>query len=399
MTMTEFKDFQGAAKRLDDIDLPLLGYRIGVGEDEVHAFMEVEAANSGFDRHGRPAMLFEPHVFYRQLGPGPKRDRAVAAGLAYAKWKRDYPSDSYPRLKEAMLIDETAALKSASWGIGQILGSNYEAAGFETPQAMVLAFMEDEEAHIESMILFLVNEGIADDLRAHRWATVARVYNGPSYAVHGYHTRLEAAYRKWAGIPDTPWQPDRAEQQPVNGEELKAVQRQLRSLGYTEVGVPDGKWGTRTRAAVLAFRADRGLPIYVGIDDELLAEMLRSAPREVAPERRTATTEDLRRSGSKTIEATDKANGAAVVVGGAGAIGAAVQGIEALGGQLEAAQGVLAMLEPLKDSLIAAGPWVMMGVAGFVVYQMVLAQKARLDDHRSGKNAGPDAHAKIEVAR
>ncbi|MER8423279.1 N-acetylmuramidase domain-containing protein [Mesorhizobium sp. M1403] len=29
------------------------------------------------------------------------------------------PRDSYPRLKAACVIDETAALKSASWGLGQ----------------------------------------------------------------------------------------------------------------------------------------------------------------------------------------------------------------------------------------------------------------------------------------
>lgn len=31
-------------------------------------------------------MLFEPHVFYRLLGKGAKRDAAVSAGLAYPKW-------------------------------------------------------------------------------------------------------------------------------------------------------------------------------------------------------------------------------------------------------------------------------------------------------------------------
>lgn len=394
-----FNDFQGAAKRLDDIDIPMLGYRIGVGEDEVHALMEVEAASSGFDRHGRPAMLFEPHVFYRQLGAGAKRDRAVAAGLAYQKWKRDYPADSYPRLKQAMEIDETAALKSSSWGLGQIMGFNHESAGYATPQAMVLAFLDDEEEHLEAMIKFIVNAGIADDLRAHRWSVVARVYNGAGYAVHGYHTRLEAAYKKWAKIKDTPWAPDREATEPVNGEELKTVQTQLRNLGYNEVGTPDGKWGTRTRAAVLAFRADRGLPIYVGIDDEMLAELVRSTPREVSPERRETTADDLRRGGSKTIEATDKANGAAVAVGVTGAVGVGVQAIDALGGQLESARELLDMIEPLQETLIAAGPWVMIGLAAFIGLQMFKTQRARVDDHRSGKSAGPDAHAKIEVAR
>ncbi len=64
------------------IDLPRVGHQIGVGEDEIHAFMDVEASGSGFDDRGRPKMLFEPRVFYRNLR-GPKRDQAVKEGLAY----------------------------------------------------------------------------------------------------------------------------------------------------------------------------------------------------------------------------------------------------------------------------------------------------------------------------
>lgn len=206
--MTDFKDFKGTAKRLDDIDLPRIGARIGVGEDEIHAFMDVEAAGSGFDFKGRPKMLFEPHVFWRNLS-GTKRGKAAKAGLAYQRWgTKPYPKDSYPRLKRAMQIDETAALKAASWGLGQILGENHRAVGYATPQAMVLAFMDDEENHLNAMVEFLVSSNVDDDLREHNWSVVARVYNGPGYAKHGYHTRLAEAYAKWAKIPDTPYRPD-----------------------------------------------------------------------------------------------------------------------------------------------------------------------------------------------
>lgn len=198
--------FRGAAVRLDDIDLPRLGARIGVGEDELHAFMDVEASGSGFDAQGRPKMLFEPHVFFRNLA-GAKRDAAVKTGLAYPKWRKGYPADSYPRLIKAMAIDETAALKAASWGLGQVLGENHKMLGYETPQAMVIAFMADEEAHLEGVIAFLVASGIDDDLKAHRWDMVARVYNGPGYRENDYAGRMARAFAKWQRIRDTPWSP------------------------------------------------------------------------------------------------------------------------------------------------------------------------------------------------
>ncbi|MER8956453.1 N-acetylmuramidase family protein [Mesorhizobium sp. M0833] len=197
--------FKGAARRLDDMDLPKLGARIGVGEDEMHAFLDVETSGHGFDALGRPVILFEPHVFYRNLS-GAKRARAVAAGLAYSKWgEKPYPRDGYPRLKAACAIDETAALKSASWGLGQVLGENHAAAGFATVQAMVEAMMADEEAQLEAAINFIKTNKLNDNLRNHDWAGFAKGYNGAGYRKNAYDTRLAEAYRKWSRIKDTPW--------------------------------------------------------------------------------------------------------------------------------------------------------------------------------------------------
>lgn len=201
-------NFKGKANRIDDYDLPRLGALIGVGEDELHAFMDVEAAGSGFDTVGRPKMLFEPHLFYRELGPGKKRDAAVKAGLAYPEWKpKGYPKESYTRLAKAMDIDVDAAIRSASWGLTQILGRWHKDIGYDTPLAMVEAFMDDEANHLEATIALLRQWKVDDDLKAHRWEVVAKAWNGPGYATHGYHTKLASAYKRWSKIPDTAWPP------------------------------------------------------------------------------------------------------------------------------------------------------------------------------------------------
>lgn len=197
--------FQGPAYRLKDEDIPRIGDLIGVGEDEIHAIIDVEARGSGFDNQGRPAMLFEPHVFYRQL-KGPERAIAVREGLAYRRWKRNYPKDSYPRLIRAIKINETAALNSASWGMGQIMGFNHLAAGFKTVQEMVSAFSINEACHIESMVNFIKSKNLDEYLRRHDWRSFARGYNGSSYAKNDYHTKLAFAFAKWSGIKNTLWQ-------------------------------------------------------------------------------------------------------------------------------------------------------------------------------------------------
>lgn len=208
------RTFIGASRRLDDIDLPKLGHRLGVGEDEMHAFLDVETRGTGFDTLGRPLILFEPHVFYRNLS-GEKRAQAVNAGLAYKNWgAKPYPKDSYPRLKQACEIDETAALKSASWGLGQVLGENHVAAGYSTVQAFVAAMMEDEELQLEASVNFILHHKLDDELRRHDWAGFAKGYNGAGYARNRYDEKLADAYRKWSRIKDTPWSPTDAVEPP-----------------------------------------------------------------------------------------------------------------------------------------------------------------------------------------
>lgn len=216
------KEFRGRAARLVDVDLPRVGHMLGVGEDEIHAVLDVEARGSGFDSRGRPTMLFEPHLFWRELGGSvAKRTRAAALGLAYEKWgTKPYPADSYPRLVQAMAIDETAAIRSASWGLGQLLGSNHRAAGYATPQLMVAAFCDSEAAQLEGMAMFIKAGGLDKHLRAHAWAAFARLYNGPGYAKNKYDTRLAAAYAKWSRINDTPWSPTDAAVETVTNDPI-----------------------------------------------------------------------------------------------------------------------------------------------------------------------------------
>jgi N-acetylmuramidase len=198
-------NFNGAAKRLDDVDLPKLAREIGCGEDEIHAILDVEAAGDGFDAHGRPKMLFEPHRFYRNL-TGAHCDLAVQLGLAYPKWgTKPYLADSYPRLMQAMAINETAALLSCSWGLGQIMGEHHAALDYKTVQDMVTAFCADEENQLRGMIDFIKAEHLDDELGTHTWAGFARGYNGAGYAQNRYDTKLGASFAKWKGIKDTPF--------------------------------------------------------------------------------------------------------------------------------------------------------------------------------------------------
>ncbi len=188
-------NFVGNAARRTDQGLRQAAGVLGCDVAALHADIQVEAGTSGFDSLKRPKMLFEPHLFYRNIRRA-SRNAAVAQGLAYLKWgTRPYPKDSYPRLAAAMRLDPEAALRSASWGLPQILGSNHLASGYATPGEMVQAFVsKGEDEHLMAMARFIgSNPAMHRALVSHDWSAFARLYNGS--ASRGYDTKLADAYR------------------------------------------------------------------------------------------------------------------------------------------------------------------------------------------------------------
>lgn len=387
---TDLKDFKGEARRLDNLDIPVMAARLSMSEDLVHALDEVESAGSGFDKQGRPAMLFEPHLFYRNLS-GASRDAAVKAGLAYPSWKRDYPADSYPRLVRAMEIDAEAALKSCSWGRYQTLGSHHRALGYRSPQAMVQAFMDDEENHLEAFVTYTIVNRLDDDLREGRYDVFFAGYNGPLYKQHGYDRKFTTALRKWRGVEDTPVPGEKPAY--VDGATVKAVQKKLIELGYVEVGMADGSWGPKTRGTILAFRADRNLPLVPIIDDELMADLVKAAPRAISEARATTTADDLREKGSRTLAAADRSKEAGVVVAGVGASVGVLEQLDSLNGVTDRATGLMAKLEPYLGALKDYLPWLLVAVGAYIVLKQFGIINFRLEDYRKGRSLteGKDA--------
>ena len=101
-------------------------------------------------------------------------------------------------MNAAILFDRTAALKSASWGLGQIMGFNHVAAGYSTVEKFVIAMHESEGKQIEAMMQFIKhNPQMHLALRSSNFAQFARLYNGPAYRRNAYDTKLAAAYQQY----------------------------------------------------------------------------------------------------------------------------------------------------------------------------------------------------------
>lgn len=391
--------FKGAGRSLESLDISAIAETIGCGEDHLHAVMEVETRGGGFDRHGRIKMLFEPHVFYRELGEGVKRDQAVREGLAYRRWGQErYPSDSYPRLHKAMQIDSVAALRSCSWGF-QIMGFNAALAGYSNAEAMVEAFRDDEATQLSAMVQFIVSSGLDDDLRRQDWRGFARGYNGAGYAKHGYHIKLQRAFEKWRAIPDTPFTagdidrvefdpnpepaPQSAEGQPTiqigdRGVVVELLQAEMHKLRYF-AGSIDGQFGQRTRGAVLAFQADNGLESDGVVGSVTWAAIRKAEPRAL----RSVTEADLEESG--TMADTKRSDRLADLVGGGSAIAVVRDAQEAVGEAQAAADGALSLWQTVQPYWPLA-----LVVVAFLVWRGMNAstRKRRLQDAITGAHDG-----------
>ncbi|WP_347332765.1 N-acetylmuramidase family protein [Marinimicrobium locisalis] len=185
-------------KLLREEDYAAAAQDLAVDVATIQALAHVESNGSGFLENGNPKILFEGHWFHRFTGG---QYDALYPTLSYAQWtKRHYLGGEreYERYEQAFSLDPEAAMKSTSWGKFQIMGFNYEDAGYSSVQGFVSDMKKTEGHHLQALVAFIKNNSMAELLRNKQWADFAKAYNGPGYADNQYDVKLEQAYRHYA---------------------------------------------------------------------------------------------------------------------------------------------------------------------------------------------------------
>ncbi|HMI78668.1 MAG TPA: N-acetylmuramidase family protein [Ferruginibacter sp.] len=178
----------------------LLGCEIAA----VKAVNEVEARGNGFRPDGKAKILFEGHIFWKQLlsiGMKPTELRLGNEDVLYPVWNKIavrpfYNMDQYIRLEKAKRINPDAANKSASWGAFQIMGFNYRTCGYNSVGEFVVA-QADEQNQLLCFCKYLKTSHLDVNLRNLDWAGFARGYNGPDYTQNQYDVKLRNAYNNF----------------------------------------------------------------------------------------------------------------------------------------------------------------------------------------------------------
>lgn len=191
---------KGPIDRLSAAQIAAEATALGVPPPLVGAVYDVESGGRGMDAAtGLPIILYEPHVFSRLTG---HVHDAGHPSISYRAWKtRPYPktqTERWDQMLAAMAFDPGAALQSASWGLGQVMGFNFATCGFGDVWAFARRMASGEGAQFGAMLDFIEKKGLLPALKRKDWRAVASGYNG-SGQVDLYAGKLAKAYAKRGG--------------------------------------------------------------------------------------------------------------------------------------------------------------------------------------------------------
>jgi hypothetical protein len=184
------------SKKLTNEDLCRAARRIVATTAEVQTFLAVETKGRGFDDQERVIILFERHWFHKLTGGIYDKDHPEISNPRPGGY--NVGGSQHERFSTAFALDPQAAMKAASWGIGQVMGFNYAICGYPSVDAFVDAMKESEGKQLDAAIEFICHNNLDDELRTHNWKGFARGYNGANYAINNYDGKLASAYKTFS---------------------------------------------------------------------------------------------------------------------------------------------------------------------------------------------------------
>ena len=199
------KEVEEVSKFITENDFIELANKYGIEVAALKAIFTVEAGGkSGFLKEDPnvPVTLEEGHIFYKYMQEKHKNAAEIAKNyptICYKSWTKQYYKtglNEYKRYLLAKSLDEECAMMATSWGMGQCMGFNYKACGYNSVKDFVNAMYESERKQLEAMCNFIKsNNKMYTALKNKDFKTFASIYNGPGQ-VDYYGSKLEQAYKK-----------------------------------------------------------------------------------------------------------------------------------------------------------------------------------------------------------
>ena len=168
-------NFVGKGQPLTRAGLNKVLAALGLGpNDAAYIWTVAEVETAGLTQ-GRPQILFERHIFRKYTNDSDAREISGAPGAC------GLLSEQYDKRTKALALCAKAklsvepALQSASWGMGQVMGFNYDVARYKSAANMIQAMVRNEDAQLAAMAGYLRANGVADKLIKKDWTALRRV--------------------------------------------------------------------------------------------------------------------------------------------------------------------------------------------------------------------------------
>lgn len=200
------KEVEEVSKFITENDFQELATRFNIEVAALKAIFTVEAGGkSGFLKEDPniPVTLEEGHIFYKYMQEKHKNASEIAKNyptICYKSWtKQHYKTglNEYKRYLLAKSLDEECAMMATSWGMGQCMGFNYKACGYNTVKEFVNAMYKSERNQLLAMCNFIKsNQKMYKALQNKDFNTFASIYNGPGQ-VEYYGSKLKQVYNKY----------------------------------------------------------------------------------------------------------------------------------------------------------------------------------------------------------
>lgn len=338
-----------------------------------------------------PLIRWEGHYFDKRLGAN---SRAIARKQGLADPKAGgikNPSSQEDRWNKlfwpAYDINEQAAIESASYGVGQVMGAHWDKLGYSSAQHLLDSVRSSLGAQVYLMVAYIVVFGLLDELQRGDFQGFARGYNGPNFRKYKYDTKMKAAAKKYAqydaneddtaavstfaGVPvlDAKKAAKAASmlRMGTEGAKVRELQSLLRRAGYA-IDI-DGDFGVATKRAVEGFQKAHDLDIdgIVGPQTWQALEAHKVDPTEMPGVPGPA----------EAVVATPEGRQGAVAAGAAMTLEGAKEVVDGLISQVADAAGTLSVVNYVMTALTVTSATLALAGIGWAIYGWYKANTTR----------------------
>ncbi len=169
----------------------------------LRAIVDVESCASGFysednEFAGKCKVRFEPDYFQRFASTRPF---FLPPSITIEAAKNEPRFTGRLAYEQAILQSPASAIKATSFGLGQIMGFNFERAGYSSLIEFSQDMEESEYKQLVALVKFIVSDqALLVAAQQRDFTNIAKLYNGKNYASRSYDEKLQVAYNNLSRV-------------------------------------------------------------------------------------------------------------------------------------------------------------------------------------------------------